>query len=136
MNAPPRPSWFAAALLAAAAYLLIGRLFALPADHVNAWRLAAWGASGVAYAAHIAYEHLRLRNSARVAALHVAAGVAMGAFALAVAGMIHDATTASRIRPAWLLALAAWPAFTALPGFLGALATTTLWSRLSAGSRR
>src|SRR5450759_888224 len=34
-------------------------VFALPADHVHAWRLAAWMVSGVAYAAHIGYEHFK-----------------------------------------------------------------------------
>lgn len=119
MTAPPGRAWFRAALLLGVGYFVIGKVFSLPADHVQAWRLAAWIVSGIAYAAHIRYEHFTLRNSPRLAALHVAVGVAIGAFALAVAGMIHSLTTTSTIRPAWLLAIVLWPVMTALPAFLG-----------------
>ena len=120
MNEPRRQPWIRAALLVGAGYLVIGKVFSLPTDHVQAWRLAAWAASGVAYAAHIRYEHFTLGNSPRLSALHVAVGVAIGAFALAVAGMIHSLTTTSTIRPAWLLALVLWPILTGVPAFLGA----------------
>jgi hypothetical protein len=128
MNAPRRQAWVRAALLLGVVYFLIGRVFALPADHVRVWRLAAWIVSGGAYAAHIWYEHFRLRNSPRLAAVHVAVAVAIGAFALAVAGMIHSLSTASGIRPVWLLAIVLWPAMTALPAFLGALAAGAMLS--------
>jgi hypothetical protein len=131
MDASRRQAWVRAALLAGVAYFLVGRAFALPPPHVHAWRLAAWAASGCAYAAHIWYEHFRLRNSPRVTAFHAAVAVAIGAMALAVAGMIHSLSTTSAIRPAWLLALVAWPAFTAVPAFLGALVAATLLKRLS-----
>jgi hypothetical protein len=120
VNAPRRQEWIRAAILVGAGYFVVGKLFALPADHVQAWRLAAWLVSGLLYAAHIRYEHFTLRSSPRFAALHVAVGVAIGAFALAVAGMIHSLSATSAIRPAWLLALVLWPAFTAVPAFLGA----------------
>ena len=116
------------ALLAGVVYFLIGRV-SLPVDHVRAWRLAAWVVSGGVYAAHVWYEHFRLRNSPRVTALHVALAVAIGAFGLAVAGMIHSLSTASTIRPAWLVALGAWPAITAAPAFLGALVAAGLLTR-------
>jgi len=106
-------------------------VFALPADHVHAWRLAAWMVSGVAYAAHIGYEHFKLRSSPRSTAVHVAVAVAIGAFALAVAGMIHSLSTASTIRPVWLLALVIWPAVSAVPAFLGALVAGAVLQRLS-----
>ena len=61
MDAPRRHAWVLAALFFGAFYFLVGRLFALPATHVERWRLAAWLVSGVAYAAHIAYER-RLRH--------------------------------------------------------------------------
>ena len=118
------------ALLLGVVYFLIGRVFALPADHVHEWRLAAWMVSGVAYAAHIGYEHFKLRSSPRSTAVHVAVAVAIGAFALAVAGMIHSLSTASTIRPAWLLALLIWPAVTAVPAFLGALVAGAVLQRL------
>jgi len=129
-NRLSRPqAWIRAALLLGLIYFLIGRLFALPANHAHAWRLAAWMVSAAAYAAHIAYEHFRLRNSARLAALHVAVAVAIGAFLLAVAGMINSLSTASAIRPAWLLALVAWPAITAVPAFLVAIVAGAILPR-------
>jgi lysylphosphatidylglycerol synthetase-like protein (DUF2156 family) len=131
VNASRRQAWVRTALLFGAAYFLIGRLFALPTDHVQAWRIAAWLVSGAAYAAHIWYEHFRLRNSPRLTAVHVAVAVAIGAFGLAVAGMIHSLSTASAIRPAWLLALVIWPAVTAVPAFLGALVAGAVLARLS-----
>lgn len=124
-------TWLRAALLFGVAYFLIGRLFALPTDHVQVWRLAAWFVCGVAYALHIGYEHFRLRNAPRLMALHVALAVAIGAFGLAVAGMIHSLSTAPAIRPAWLLALVAWPAVTAIPAFFGAFLAAKVLARLS-----
>lgn len=126
-----RRTWVPAALLVGVFYLLIGRVFALPANHVHIWRLAAWMISAGAYAAHIGYEHFKLRSSPRRTALHVAAAVAIGAFALAVAGMIHSLSTTSVIRPVWLLALVLWPVFTAVPALLGAFAAAALLSRFS-----
>jgi hypothetical protein len=131
MDEPNRRAWVAAALLSGVAYFLIGRLFALPADNVQAWRVAAWLVCGVAYAAHIGYEQFRLRNTPRSTALHVALAVALGGFALAVAGMIHSLSTTSELRPAWLLALVVWPVATALPAFIGALAAASLLTRIS-----
>jgi hypothetical protein len=129
MDTPRSQAWVRAALLLGLFYFLVGRVFAAPTSHVHAWRLAAWLVSGAAYAAHIAYEHFRLRSSPRVTALHVAMGVAIGAFALAVAGMIHSLSAASSIRPAWLLALVVWPAATAVPAFLGALMAGAILQR-------
>ena len=63
-----------------------------------------------------------LRNAPRSIAWHVAVAVAIGALALVVAGMLHDLSTASAIRPAWLFALVALPTVTAVPAFLGGLA--------------
>lgn len=87
-------------------------------------------ASGVAFAAHIAYEHFELRNPPRVAASHAAFAVAVGALGLAVAGMIHSLWAGTPLRLAWLLALVAWPAITAVPAFLVALAASALLARL------
>jgi len=131
MNASRREAWFRSALLVGIVYGLIGRLFALPTGDVHAWRIAAWVVSGVTYAAHIGYEHLRLRNSPRSIAMHVAMAVAMGALALVVAGMLHDLSTASTIRPGWLLALVVLPTVTAVPAFLGGLAAGAVLRRFS-----
>ena len=131
MDASRRQAWVRAALFASVVYLLIGRLFALPTDHVRGWRLAAWLVSGAAYAAHIGYEHFGLHNSASVTAFHVALAVAIGAMGLAVAGMMHSLSTASVIRPTWLLALVIWPAVSAVPAFLVALVAGAVLARLS-----
>lgn len=105
-------------------------MFALPGDHAHAWRLAAWAVSAVAYAGHIGYEHFKLRSSPGVTALHVALAVAIGAIGLATAGMIRSLSTASAFRPIWIVALAAWPAITAIPAFLVALVVATMLRRV------
>lgn len=136
MNASRRQAWFRSALLVGVVYGLIGRLFALPASDVHAWRIAAWVVSGATYAAHIGYEHFRLRNSPRSIALHVAVAVAIGAMALVVGGMLHDLSTASTIRPVWLIALVVLPTVTAVPAFLGGLAGGAILRRFFSGGSR
>jgi hypothetical protein len=130
VNASRRQVWVRSALLVGVVYFLIGRGFAAPASHVQMWRLAAWVFSGAVYAAHIAYEHFKLRNPPRITALHAALAVAIGAIGLAVAGMIHSLSVASTIRPAWLLALIVWPAVTAVPAFLVAWLAGAVLARL------
>ena len=105
-------------------YALIGIAFALPASHARAWRIAAWVVSGLAYTIHVAYECFCFRNSPLSAAVRVALGAALGAFGLAVAGLIHAllaATTAQHQR-LLLIALVAWPVITGVPAFLVGLA--------------
>ena len=104
-------------------YACVGIVFAMPASHVEVWRLAAWVVSAVAYAAHICYEGFRLQNSPRSAALHVALAVALGAFGLAVGANIHSLSvgSTSEHRRLLLLALGLWPLITAMPAFLVAL---------------
>jgi hypothetical protein len=136
MNESRRQSWVRAALLVGFVYLVVGRVFGAPSSHVRMWRLAAWVVSGAAFAAHIGYEHFRLRHSPRTTALHAALAVALGAFALAVAGGIHSLLTASTIRLfSWLLALVAWPLVTGVPAFLVALVASSVLARLSRGTR-
>ena len=130
MNESRHQRWIRAALLVGVGYFIIGRVFAVPTGNLRLWRLAAWMLSGLAYAAHILYEHFRLRNSTRSTALHAALAVAIGAIALALAGMMHSMSTTSAIRPAWLLALVLWPAVTAVPAFLVALVAAAVLSRL------
>jgi len=105
-------------------------LFALPTDHAHAWRLAAWAVSAVAYAAHIGYEHFKLRSSPGVTALHVALAVAIGAIGLAAAGLVHSLTGEAAFRPIWIVALFALPAVTAIPAFLVALVVATMLRRV------
>ena len=117
-------------------YALVGIVFATPTSHVGVWRLAAWGVSAVAYAAHIAYERFRLRSSAPSGALRVAMAVALGAFGLAVGANIHSLSGAStdQHRRLLLLALVIWPVITALPAFLVALAAGGVLTRVPKGA--
>jgi hypothetical protein len=123
--------WFLTALLVGAVYFLIGKLFALPTDHVQAWRLAAWVASAAVFAAHLGYEYFRLGNSPRSTALHAAIAVSVGAFGLAVAATVHSWLVPSTTPPVrFLLALIVWPAVTALPAFLVAYVAIAVLARL------
>jgi hypothetical protein len=112
-------------------YLVAGLAFATLAGGAASaqmrvtWRLAAWVISAAAFAAHIRYEHVRLRSSPRRTALHAAMAVALGAFGLAVAATVH-AQAVSSIRPAYALALVLWPVLTAVPAFIVALAVAAL----------
>jgi ABC-type transport system involved in cytochrome c biogenesis permease component len=128
MNTSRLQSWIGPAVLVGVVYLLIGRFFPNPPDPQRAWRLAAWGVSGVVFASHICYELFRLRHSPRSMALHLALAVALGAFVLAIAGALHSLSTSSSIRPAWLLALIVWPLVTAVPAFVIALVAGVLLS--------
>jgi hypothetical protein len=85
------------------------------------WRLAAWAVCAIAFAAHVAYEHFRLRHAPRWAALDAALAVVLGAFGLALRVVLR-ARAAGTGRPSHLLALALWPLVTAIPAFFVALA--------------
>jgi hypothetical protein len=131
MNAPSRQPWFGTVIVIGVLYCVIGIVFALPSNQVGIWRLAAWVVSAALYAAHIAYEHFRLRNSSRSTALHVAVAVAIGGFGLAVAAIIHSLfAPPNYTRWRFVLALVAWPIITALPAFIVALAIAWVLARL------
>jgi hypothetical protein len=89
MGESPRQSWIRTAVFVGIGYALVGIVFAVPATHVLARRLAAWVVSAIGCVAHIGYERFRLQNSPGSAALHVAFAVALGAFRLAVGANIH-----------------------------------------------
>ena len=115
-------------------YLVAGILFAALAKSapshqmVVAWRLAAWVISAVAFAAHIGYEHFWLRSSPGTTALHASLATAIGAFGLAVSAVIHAVTAPAHPHfPA--ISLVVWPAITALPAFLVALALAAVLTR-------
>jgi lysylphosphatidylglycerol synthetase-like protein (DUF2156 family) len=129
MDASRRRGWVLVAVLVGVVYFVIGRVFAQSANYVHVSRIAAWILSLVAYATHIWYELSRRRSSVRSTALHAAVAVAIGAFGLAMAGMIRSSSGASAIRPAWLLALLAWPVITGVPAFLCALAIAAVLRR-------
>ena len=134
MNESSRQPWLRAMVILGVVYAFVGIVFALPAGHAKAWRLAAWVVSAVAYAAHICYERFRLRNSPRSAALHVALAVALGAFGLAVGANLHSLSlgSTSEHRRLLLLALGLWPIITALPAFLVALGVSWVLARTGA----
>lgn len=122
-----RQHWLLAALIVGALYLAVGFVFAELAGTAASnrtqffWRLSAYVISGVVFAAHIAHEHFRLRNTARAVAWHSAVAVALGGFALALVANIHDVGSASGYRPRMLIALVAWPLLTVVPAFIVAL---------------
>src|SRR6266446_573873 len=133
MGESSRQPWVRVVVLLGVVYAFVGIIFAIPAGPVKVWRLAAWVVSAFAYAAHVAYERFRLRNSPRSAALHVALAVALGAFGLAVGANIHSLQlgSANEHRRLLLLALGLWPVITALPAFLFALGASWILARAS-----
>lgn len=126
-NSGRQQRWLGAAILVGAIYLAIGITSATLAGAAASnqmrfiWRLSAFIISAVAFAAHIAYEHFRLRNTARSTAWQTSVAVAFGAFALALVANIHDLGSASGYRPRMLIALVGWPFLTAVPAFIVAL---------------
>jgi len=121
-------------IVAGACYGLIGIVFALPTSNVRIWRLAAWAVSGVIYICHILYEQYSLRSRPLTTAVHVALGVAIGGFVLAVGANVHAMMIPSHA-PFWRyrVALIAWPLITGVPAFLVALVAAYVlawaWSR-------
>ncbi|HKN58575.1 MAG TPA: hypothetical protein VJV97_06965 [Gemmatimonadaceae bacterium] len=95
----------------------------------TAWRLAAWVASAAAFAAHIRYEHVRMRSSPVRTAWHTAAAVALGAFGLAAAANIRAQITLAHARPLLRLSLLIWPVMSGIPAFVVALAAAAFLAR-------
>src|SRR5262245_4258025 len=126
------PRWLSRAVLFGVAYFVVGVAFATQPGIF--WRRAAWAVSALLYLGHIAYEHFRQHNSPRSIALHAASGAAVGAFGLAMAAAVH-ALRISQFRPAYVLALVAWPAITAVPALLVAFAVAALLARFTRRSK-
>ena len=127
MEDSSRQRWFSRVILVGGLYLAIG-VFSVALAGAAAsnqmrfvWRLSAFVISAVVFAAHIAYEHFRLRNAARQTAWHASLAIAFGALALALMANIHDLGSASGYRPRMLIAFLAWPLLTAVPAFIVAL---------------
>jgi len=122
-----RRRWLPTALLLGALYLAVGVASAALAGAATSsrmvlfWRWSAFIISAVVFAAHIAHEHVRLRNPARPTAWHASVAIAFGGFGLALVANIHDLGSASGYRPRMLVALVAWPLLTAVPAFVVAL---------------
>lgn len=130
MVASRQHSWLGIVIIVGILYGVVGVVFGLPSNNVKLWRLAAWVTSANVYAAHIAYEHFTLRNVPRSTALHVAAAVGIGGFALAVAASLHALIAPPNYtRWRFVLALVVWPVITALPAFIVALVITWVLAR-------
>jgi drug/metabolite transporter (DMT)-like permease len=133
MNGPDRQPWLGTALVAGGAYFAIGLVFAGFAARVSdhdpvMWRLTAWAASAVVFAAHLGHEYFRMRHRPRITAWHAAVAVAVGAFLLAAAAGVHALHGSTSPRHLYMLALVAWLLATAVPAFAVAwLAATGLW---------
>lgn len=127
MDTSSRNRWLWPMILVAVGYLVVGLVFASLAARAGShhlqvtWRLAAWVASAAAFAAHICYEHFRLRNAPRATALHSSMSVALGALALAVAANVHAQVAATGNHRLLAVALVAWPVLSGLPAFIVAL---------------
>ena len=129
-----RHRWIQIAFVVGLVYLLVGRLFALPASDVRLWRLAAWIVCAAVFAGQIVFELSRLHSAPRATALHASAAVAIGAFGLAIAGIIHSLSIDRAIRPIWIAALVLWPAVTAVPAFFVALVAAAVLTRMLRGA--
>lgn len=132
MNVSGRLRGLRAAVLLGVAYFVVGMLFGELASRAGsnqvrvAWRLAAWVISAALFAAHLGYQHARLRSSPGSTALHASLAVGLGAFALAVEAIAHVHARPGHSRyPAYLV----WPVLISLPAFVVALASATVLSR-------
>jgi hypothetical protein len=136
MSAMKAGRWLGTALLVGVVYVLVGLLFTALSGSATSrawfftWRLGAWVVSAVVYAAHIGHEHFRLRHSTADTAFHVAAAVAVGGFGLAVAATAHALLVPHQNLWLFALALVLWPAITALPAYVVALAGCAMLSLL------
>src|SRR5882724_11446672 len=128
MDISSRKRWFRMAILLGALYFVFGVAFAAFASRSGSnsvretWNRLAFVASAIAFALHIGYEHFRLRNSPLITASHVSIAVALGAFALALNANVHGLRVGSSNQRLLAFALVAWPAITAVPAFVVALA--------------
>jgi hypothetical protein len=108
---------------------LAGAASTVPAR--NAWRLAAWGACAIIFAAHLWYELYKLEQSPRLTARYASNGVEIGALLLAVAAYVHSLSLPPSARGsnvAW--ALIVWPVMLGIVSFLAAWVVSAVLARL------
>ena len=126
VNESNNKRWLRAVILFGIVYAVVGITFG-----EFGWRVAAWLVSGAAFAAHIGYEHFRIRNSSRRTALHASGAAALGAFGLAVAANAHELwANPANHRLLLLLSLVLWPILTAVPAFVVALTVAAVLARM------
>jgi hypothetical protein len=137
MGAGMRSSWRRSMLLVAFIYAAVGVLTAELAKSADSmqmrsfWRLAAWGLSLVVFSGHVGHERFRARSVTKQAALHVAAAVALGTFALAAVGPVRAHWNAADFWRTAVLSLPLWPVLTSVPAFLVALLAGSLLDRVA-----
>jgi hypothetical protein len=136
---PRRRGWIPAAALVGAGYALVGVVFAEFArisagrEMRRFWRLSAWVVSFALLAAHLTHETRGRSPESPRAAFHVALGVALGAFGLAVWINLQPRTVAAPKSPLAPLALVVFPVVTGIPAFLGAWAAASVMARRRPG---
>ena len=134
----PSRNWMALAVLAGVAYALFGVGFgALSAragsqQMVVFWRLAAWIASAIVFAAHLIRE-IRVTRSVHHTALRAAVGTAIGTFGLAIAAVVHSmlAPPSSRTVTLLRLSLIIWPVMTFIAAYLVGLVASAVLRKLA-----
>ncbi|MES2178634.1 MAG: hypothetical protein V4550_12315 [Gemmatimonadota bacterium] len=136
MSSPRTLRWIGAVLAVGVLYLGAGLIFGSLAGSAAsnqtrvAWRLAAWALSAVAFAAHIGYEHVRLRSRLSTTAFHAALAAALGGFGLAAAASFH----AREVHGSFpIMQLLVWPLLVGMPAFVVALITATVFARVRRG---
>jgi hypothetical protein len=131
-----RNVWLRSVLPIAVVYVVVGIVTADLARSAqtihlrNLSRLAAWALSLIVFLGHVGHERLRVLNTAKQAALHAAAAVALGALILAAVGPVRSHWNATDFWRTALLSLALWPILTSVPAFLAALVAGSILGRL------
>jgi len=137
LNASSKCQWLCAVILFSMVYLVVGVGFPNPSTPKTQfmWRVAAWLTCAVAFAIHIGLEYFRFRSSLLRTALHAAASVALGAFALAAAANIHALNAGTGKHGLLALALVIWPVITGLPAFVVAFVAAAVFARVRPNGR-
>ncbi len=86
--------------------------------------------SAVVYAAHIGYEHFRIRSSLHSTALHVACGAAIGALGLEAAAIVHSLAIGTANLRLLRIALLVWPLITGVPAYAVAFVLTAVLAQV------
>jgi len=128
MEASSNKRWLRRVLFTGVFYTVVGVTFSALAGSAGTdqarvmWRLTAWMASAIAFAAQLGYEQLKLHSSSFSTAWHCAMAVALGALGLAVSANLHALRAASSNQRSHALSLVLLPVLCGLPAFGVALA--------------
>jgi hypothetical protein len=132
MKTTSNQRWLRRVALFGVSYLGVGIIFATLANSADSskmqvvWRLTAWLASVIVFAANIWYEHYRLHSSPFSSALRASLAVALGAFVLAAGANLQSLWATPSNHRSLALALVVWPIVAGVPAFVVAL-VVTLW---------